>query len=147
MWWMVIELTALIKTEDLSHQSTDIKGSNPFYLEFRPVLKHRDVVQVLGFQGVLSSVTITSQNPSTKSHSWLNSFGCLFTAPGASMFQSVRNPKPPTSVLQPRNHGWHTFPPEPMLFLEVDTVLRTSFPKSLLASSQNYRISQVGRDP
>lgn len=72
---MVIELTALIKTEDLSHQNTDIDGSNPFYLEFGPALKHRHIVQVLGFQGVLSSVTMPSQNPSTKSHLGLTPLG------------------------------------------------------------------------
>lgn len=32
---MITELTALIKTEDSSHQSVDVKGNNPFYLEFR----------------------------------------------------------------------------------------------------------------
>lgn len=72
---MMIELPALIKTEDSSQQSTDVKGNNPFDLEFGPGFKYRDRGQELGFQGFLGSVTAHPQNLSTKTYHGITPLG------------------------------------------------------------------------
>jgi len=119
----MIELAAFIKTEDSSHQSTDVKGNNPFDLEFEPGFKGRDRVQEVGFQGVLGSVIVHPQNPSTKTYHGLTRLGLFFLLQeqvNSSQSQVLQLQQHQLENLKTTNH--RPFAREPRRFLKVGTV-------------------------
>lgn len=123
VWWMMIELPALIKTEDSSQQSTDVKGNNPFDLEFGPGFKYRDRGQELGFQGVLGSVTVHPQNLSTKTYHGvtpLGLFSLLQEQVCSGQSQALQLQQHQIKNLRTTNQC--PFEPEPRFFLKVSIV-------------------------
>lgn len=71
-WWLSWQLLSRLRIYPT--RALISREAIPFK-EFGPALKRRHAVQVLGFQRVLSSVTMPFQSPSTKSHLGLTPLG------------------------------------------------------------------------